>query len=152
MTASPVHAPARHLRFVVYGTPAPQGSKRHVGGGRMIESSRKVKPWREDVKAAAERLLEVHAVRPPPIDAPIRIRLVFTLPKPASAPKRRVTYPRRKPDIDKLIRSTFDALTSAGMWIDDSCAIEVQALKVFPGEHPESLASPGVRVELWEVV
>ena len=45
---------ARTLTVIVYGTPAPQGSKRHVGHGVMVESSRRVKPWREDVKAAAE--------------------------------------------------------------------------------------------------
>ena len=40
--------------FHVLGlSPAPQGSKRHVGGGRMIESSAKVKPWREAVRSEA---------------------------------------------------------------------------------------------------
>ena len=41
-----------NLRNEVLGTPAPQGSKRHVGGGRMVESSKLVGPWREAVKAA----------------------------------------------------------------------------------------------------
>ena len=41
----------------VYGTPAPQGSKRHVGRGVMVESSKKVKPWREAVKQAALDLI-----------------------------------------------------------------------------------------------
>ena len=41
------------LTFRVYGTPAPQGSKRHVGRGVMVESSKKVAPWRQDVVAAA---------------------------------------------------------------------------------------------------
>ena len=40
------------LRINVLGTPAPQGSKRHVGRGIMVESSRLVGPWREAVKAA----------------------------------------------------------------------------------------------------
>lgn len=39
--------------MVAYGTPAPQGSKRHVGRGVMIESSKNLKPWREAVKYAA---------------------------------------------------------------------------------------------------
>ena len=43
-------------RATVNGLPAPQGSHKHVGGGRMVESSKKVKPWRQDVKAAAEAL------------------------------------------------------------------------------------------------
>lgn len=32
-------------RFSVLGLPAPQGSKTHVGEGRMVESSKRVKPW-----------------------------------------------------------------------------------------------------------
>ena len=34
----------------VPGKPAAQGSKRHVGNGVMIESSKRVKPWRTDVR------------------------------------------------------------------------------------------------------
>ena len=45
------------IQIIAYGLPAPQGSKRFVGmhGGRgvMVESSRRVKPWREIVHAAA---------------------------------------------------------------------------------------------------
>ena len=37
----------------VRGVPAPQGSKRHIGNGILIENSKKVKPWRQDVRAAA---------------------------------------------------------------------------------------------------
>lgn len=134
------------IEFSVYGLPAPQGSKRHVGGGRMIESSKKVKPWREDVRHAAERVI---AARPGwiPLDAPLRVRMVFTMPKPASAPKTRRTYPSRTPDLSKLLRSTEDALTSAGFWKDDARVVEYsRTAKVFPGEDPESLSAPGVRI------
>lgn len=45
------------LRIVVYGQPAPMGSKRFMGtrGGKgvLVESSKAVKPWREAVKHAA---------------------------------------------------------------------------------------------------
>src|ERR1700676_3259288 len=37
------------MKITVRGIPAPQGSKRHVGGGRMIEMSKAVGPWREAV-------------------------------------------------------------------------------------------------------
>ena len=39
------------IEIVVYGQPAPQGSKRLVGKV-MLESSKKVQPWRQDVKQA----------------------------------------------------------------------------------------------------
>lgn len=47
------------VEFFASGTPAPQGSKRHVGRGIMIESSRKVRPWRAAVVAAAVASLMV---------------------------------------------------------------------------------------------
>ncbi|ULQ46957.1 RusA family crossover junction endodeoxyribonuclease [Flagellatimonas centrodinii] len=136
------------ISIVVYGSPAPQGSKRHVGNGVMVESSKKVRPWRQDVKAAA---LEVRAGATP-IDAPVRVRMVFTMPKPASAPKTRRTFPMRMPDLSKLARSTEDALTEAGIWRDDARVIEYDRLaKVFPGEDPEALDAPGVRITVVEV-
>ena len=41
------------VTFVVQSKAAPQGSKRHVGNGVMIESSKRVKPFRQDVRFTA---------------------------------------------------------------------------------------------------
>lgn len=143
---------AECMKFDVYGEPAPQGSKRHVGSGRMIESSAKVKPWRDDVKAAAEAAIGSERADWTPMDGPLRVRAVFTLRKPLSAPKRRRTYPDRTPDLSKLIRSTEDALTAAGLWRDDARVVEYERLaKVFPGEDPESLDAPGVRLSITRI-
>ena len=139
------------IEVVVYGNPAPQGSKKFVGlsktgRGLMVESSKKVKPWRMDVKAAAEAVA-LHAMHTLPLDGPLVVSMVFTMPKPASAPKRRTTWPDKKPDLSKLVRSTEDALTDAGLWVDDARVVEYSRLaKVFPGEDPQAMASPGVRI------
>lgn len=140
----------RSWEVTVYGTPGPQGSKRHVGGGRMIESSKLVKPWREDVRNAA---LAACAASPDafPMTGPLRAVIAFTLKKPASAPKRTRTWPSKKPDIDKLIRSTFDAIGSAGVWIDDAQVIDVRSMKSFPSEEPWSLAAPGAVIHVFTV-
>ena len=144
------------IRIVVRGTPAPQGSKSFKGmtnAGRAIltESSKKVRPWRQDVKAAAEAYRERTGLAP--IDAPVVVRMIFTLPKPKSAPKTRRTYPMRTPDLSKLARSTEDALTDAGIWADDARVIDYGRLaKVFPGEDPDALDSPGCVIEIREVV
>jgi Holliday junction resolvase RusA-like endonuclease len=140
------------LQIVVYGSPAPQGSKRFVGmrGGRgvMIESSAKVRPWRQDVKLAAE---EARAGAPP-LDCALRVSMVFTVPKPKSAPKTRRTFPDRKPDLSKLARSTEDALTDAGVLADDARIVEfVRLAKVYPGEDPAALEAPGVRIVIEKV-
>lgn len=142
---------AQQIRIVVYGTPAPQGSKKFVGiakgsgRGIMVESSAKVKPWRQDVKAAALAARNGAS----PLDGPLLARVVFTLPKPASAPKRRRTYPDKKPDLSKLCRALEDALADAGVIADDARIVAYSRLaKVFPNEDPEALESPGVLVEI----
>lgn len=138
------------LVIVVFGSPAPQGSKKFVGvaksgRGIMVESSKRVKPWRADVKEAAEKARNGAA----PLDGPLVARIVFTLPKPASAPKRRRLFAMRKPDLSKLLRSTEDALTDAGAIADDARIVEYSRLaKVFPNEDPEALEAPGVRIEI----
>jgi Holliday junction resolvase RusA-like endonuclease len=71
------------------------------------------------------------------------------MPKPTSAPKRRRTYPAVSPDIDKLERSTYDAITQAQAWEDDGRVIENHNRKVYPGEHPEALDQPGAIIRLY---
>jgi crossover junction endodeoxyribonuclease RusA len=107
--------------FHVVGiTPAPQGSKRHVGGGRMIESSAKVKPWREAIRQ--EALKTGLAIS----DQPIYLHLLFRFRRPqghynakgeikGSARIEHIT----RPDLDKLCRSTLDGLTGT-LFRDDS--------------------------------
>lgn len=137
------------IRITVRGAPAPQGSKSFKGLNKkgnaiLTESSKRVKPWRQDVKASAEAW-RARSGMPEPLDCPLVVRMVFTMPKPAGAPKTRRTYPMRTPDLSKLARSTEDALTDSGLWKDDARVVEYSRLaKVFPGEDPEALDSPGV--------
>ncbi len=136
------------LTITVHGLPAPQGSKRplinkYSGTVQLVESSKKVKPWREAVKWAA-RTGVVNR-----IDGPVDVDIVFTLPRPKSAPKSR-KYPDRKPDIDKLVRSTLDALKDAGAFEDDSRVVCLLAAKVFPGTHPDALDVPGAVIRISE--
>ena len=61
--------------FFVLGEPAPQGSKRHVGHGILLEQSKKVKPWREAIKYA---FYEKYGT-PQPLDGAISLILAFTV-------------------------------------------------------------------------
>ena len=135
------------IHFHVIGAIAAQGSKRHVGNGRMIESSKKVKPWREAVTWAAREAMQGQGR----IVGPVEAEMTFTTRKPQSAPKRRVTYPDRTPDLDKLLRSTFDALTTSGIIEDDARIISIVAHKRYPNEGLDSLDVPGVVIRLREV-
>lgn len=128
------------LSVFVAGVPAPQGSKNFLGTfkgkdgrthGIMGESSKKVKPWRADVRSAL-----IDADGKPKVsfgDSPIVADLVFIMTRPKSTPKKKTPAAIRKPDLDKLIRSTFDAISSAGVWADDSRVIGVVASKMIAG-------------------
>lgn len=151
--------------------PAPQGSKRHVGRGRLLEQSKRVTPWRVAVEEAVRDALvdaqgdpeewelseSVHGLieaKPiAPLDGPLSVEVAFTVRKPASAPKRRVTWPitRDSGDIDKLLRSTLDALTTSGAIADDSMVVEVVARKMHPGEGLDALDAPGAVIRVWRL-
>lgn len=131
------------VTFRVFGTPGAQGSKKGFAikkGGEltgqvaMSENSKKVAPWRSDVKQAAEEAIGDDWV-PWEIPCAISIQFVFKRPKShyrtgrnahllkESAPK--YVTGHNQGDIDKLFRSTFDALTAAGVWKDDAYAAAV---------------------------
>lgn len=147
------------IEIKVYGMPGPQGSKKFVGTrngkGIMVESSAKVKPWREAVKHAAldvRLLMQRSGEKETCATGPLAVSMVFTMPKPKSAPKTRKTYADRKPDLSKLIRSTEDALTDVGAWEDDARVVEYRrAAKVFPGEDPDALHVPGAVIRIWSM-
>lgn len=110
------------ISFFVPGAPAPQGSKRHVGHGRMIESSKALGPWRERVALAA------HPHADGLIGGAVAIRLDFVMPRPKSTPKRSTPPAVKKPDIDKLSRAILDAITGI-LIADDSQVITLYATK-----------------------
>jgi Holliday junction resolvase RusA-like endonuclease len=144
------------LSIRVHGSPAAQGSKRaviHRSTGRpvVIEQSKKVKPWRADVRAAAEQACAAAGPDRFPLAGPVAVDITFTLPKPASAPKRRRTWPAVRPDLDKLVRSTLDALKSAGVYGDDGQVVQLGARKAYPGEHVQALTVPGAVIYLYTV-
>lgn len=101
------------LSFFVPGNPAPQGSKRHVGNGRMVESAKTLKPWRESIRWAAVQAKPAAVVHFP--TEPVAVLLLFTMRRPVATPKRRTPPAVKKPDIDKLERAVLDALSSAGV-------------------------------------
>lgn len=116
------------LTLRVLGTPAPQGSKAgYVRGGRavLVESSAKVKPWRQDVAAAAEQRVSETGWQPPMFAG---VALIFYLARPRSV---RRLLPGVKPDLDKLVRSTLDALTTAGALLDDATVVRLTASKEY---------------------
>ena len=122
---------------MVFGTAAPQGSKRLLGKV-MVESSRRVHPWRSDVRTAA--------IQNKPalwgMAGPMQLDLVFWFPRPAShyGSKKGISYLKadapaepvssRVGDLDKLCRAILDALTGVA-YLDDRQVVELQATKAY---------------------
>lgn len=132
--------------------PGPQGSKSYKGMSRkghaiLVESSKKVRPWRDSVTWEARKVMESDGY--PKFLGPVIVTMTFTWPKPKSAPKTRVSYPATRPDVSKLVRSTEDALTTAGVWHDDGQIVEEHSYKRYPNEGTDALSSPGcvIRIE-----
>jgi crossover junction endodeoxyribonuclease RusA len=125
----------------VYGIPKPQGSKFAVarGGKAVVVDARKpaLASWRQAVIDACDGAGWS--------DQALALDLVFILPRPRShygtgrnagvlkdsAPE----YPSGLPDLDKLARSTMDALTASGWWRDDAQVVTLIASKVY-GDRP----------------
>lgn len=162
------------VNLTVHGQPAPQGSKmarpiykgkgadrQFTGKVAQVESSKSgVDAWRGDVKDAARAFLDRTAGLP--LDGPLAVSMVFTFARPdshfgtgrnagvvkPSAPP----WPAVMPDLSKLVRSTEDALTAAGVWRDDSRVVQYRTLaKTYPGGHPLALPVPGARIWVWRL-
>jgi len=146
----------------VVGLPAPQGSKKGFYNKKtkrvqMVESSSKVKPWREAVKWSVLEDSENPVPKPglEPFAGGVSVTLVFYLPRPRghyrtgvnsdrlrpSAPR----FPSTRPDIDKLARSTLDGLKDAGLYEDDSRVVDLTLRKRY-ADH----AVPGCAVKVSE--
>lgn len=143
------------ISFSVLGTPAPQGSKRHVGNGVMVESSKRVKPWRQDVAAAAEEALTGLF----PFSGAVGVEIEFRFGRAKghygtgrnadvlkpSAPHHHAV----RPDVDKMTRAVLDALKTAGAYKDDAQVTDLHATKIYcrRGQLPGALIT--IR-EIWE--
>lgn len=122
----------------VFGEPIPQGSKSVTKSGIMFEANKKLKPWREKVKAEAE--LAMSSLGALPSEKPIRLLVKFYFLRPKShyrTGKRSLFlrdsspgYKTSKPDLDKLVRAIGDALTGV-VFKDDSQVVCIIAHKSY---------------------
>lgn len=116
------------VEFTIEGTPRPQGSKRHVGNGIMLEESKYVANWRAFAKLKATQLNCQRIEKPQAIE----VRAVFYFDRPKKhyrangqlrddAP----TFHTSKPDGEKLMRALLDAITGVCFHDDSQVARQV---------------------------
>lgn len=122
------------IEYQIEGTPRPQGSKRHVGNGIMVESSKHVKNWRAFAKLKASIAMHGHER----IDKPNAVRLVvafgFDRPQKHSTSKglraNAPLYHTSAPDTDKLLRALLDSMTGV-VFEDDSQVAVIDVRKYY---------------------
>lgn len=133
------------VAFEVGGVPVPQGSHRigRAGGkasGRPIilpDNDAALVEWRGRVTWRARGAWRNR----PPIDEPLFVVLLFRFGRPATV---RREWPAVKPDLDKLTRAVFDAITEARVWTDDARVCRMTVEKSYAGE-------PGCAVGLYSL-
>lgn len=120
------------IRFTVFGTPQPAGSKRAFPfrrgdgtlGAHVVDANSKSRDWKTAVsQTAAEQF------RGELLEGPLAVEFTFRVVRPKghfgkrgllpSAPE----FPTVKPDLLKLARGVEDALTNV-VWRDDSLIVD----------------------------
>lgn len=136
-----VPAPARLVRLVikVEGRPAPQGSKDLGSAGQLLEQSPYLPAWRRAVVIGTRRaylLAGIPRERLPlfPAGVPVEIERCVFIVRHDQCRAEGTDEPIGKPDIDKLLRATLDALggaqkESARLFADDSQVASIDGLR-----------------------
>ena len=122
---------------------APQGSKKHVGNGIMVETSKRLKSWRKQVN------FETKLVVSDIIEEPVEVDVVFWFKRPKlhylpnnmlrqSAPV--YITNKNKGDLDKHCRALLDSLTKSA-FADDSQVVSLHAVKKYCDTESETGAN-----------
>ena len=100
--------------------------------GRLIEASKKLKPWR----AAIEKTCQPYATENIYL-GPVRLEVDFFLPRPPSIKMTKRPFPIVPPDLDKLLRAVGDGIGQSGyIWGDDSQVVEMIGHKYYADDRP----------------
>lgn len=121
------------MTFTVAGVPATKGSYRIVGGrkhGRLVADNAREMPWRRTVanQVRAQWWRTHPNARMPRRAGACEIDAVWRLQRPRTV---RRGHPSVKPDLDKLARALFDALTDSGLIDDDARIIRATLAKTY---------------------
>lgn len=125
------------IAFDVMGKPEPQGSAKAfvvAGRARITSDNNGLHFWRNTIADAARKRMEGLPLADKGVA--LVVKAEYRLSRPKSAPKR-VIHQTTKPDLDKLIRATLDALTEV-VWRDDAQVVRISASKGYAalGEQP----------------
>jgi len=125
----------------IEGVPAPQGSKRIIKGRLIEASSAKLKKWRAEIAKQCMALVnEDHKI----FLGPVKVEVIFYMPRPKSVPQTKRPWPIVPPDLDKLCRGLLDGIgQSEVIWGDDSQVVQLMAWKAYADNR-----NPGAQVRI----
>ena len=126
---------------------APQGSKKHVGRGIMLETCKRLKSWRKEVSLRAKLIVDEI------IEEPVEVEVGFWFKRPLkhylpngmvrqSAPV--YITNKNKGDIDKHCRALLDSLTKSA-FADDSQVVSLHAVKKYCETESQTGATIKIR-------
>ena len=126
---------------------APQGSKKHVGRGIMVETCKRLKSWRKEVSLRAKLIVDEI------IEKPVEVEVVFWFKRPLkhylpngmlrqSAPV--YITNKNKGDLDKHCRALLDSLTKSA-FADDSQVVSLHAVKKYCETESQTGATIKIR-------
>ena len=132
-----------HFTVTIPGPGQPQGSSRaFVRGDRAIVTSANpnLAGWKKSAVLHIKQVLNDVGLREP-WEGPVRL-VVGDYRKRPKGSKR--AQPTVRPDLDKILRSIGDVLTTAGAYKDDAQVCEIEAFK-------EYCSVPCVIVTVWRM-
>lgn len=133
------------LSLFIPGIPASKGSYRPITGRsrttgkpvtRLIPMDKKERPWRDHVR---DTILS-HRTLTIPHNSYITVETTFYLPRPKTIPPSKRKHPTVKPDIDKLQRALYDAITETHIWHDDCQITDVTSHKRYADNTPTGVS------------
>lgn len=135
---------ARAFRVTIYGLPVPQGRPRTrivVGRGKpfaTVYDPQNSRSWKQTVAVQVQASLPADWSL---LEGPLRLELIFRLPRPKSARKAEV-YPAKRPDWDNLSRGVTDVLE--GVLYHNDAQIVAATVSKHYGDRP------GVEIDIGE--
>ena len=126
---------------------APQGSKKHVGRGIMVETCKRLKSWRKEVSLRAKLIVDEI------IEEPVEVEVVCWFKRPLKhyLPNKMIrqsapVYITNKNigDLDKHCRALLDSLTKSA-FADDSQVVSIHAVKKYCDTESETGATIKIR-------
>lgn len=140
------------IKFVVFGTPQPQGSSRafyvkKLGRSVITTDNSKLKPWRQQVSGVIENAKQREKLQSFGPDVPVQCQVDCYFIRPKSATVKKRPGMTVKPDGDKLLRAIYDALTSSEIIDDDAQIVDGRIRKFYNGPERVEIILTDARIQ-----